>query len=97
MIKQRLMKAGITEDIDVLAKKQIAEKNIEVKENLQKIKELPELIKEIKAVMRILLKEKKIDNSGIKTILNNHEIESPDNITDIETAKEILKELNAKK
>ena len=97
MIKQRLVKAGITEDIDSIAKKQEAEKSIEVKESLQKIKELPELIKEIKKLMKELITTKKIDNAGVVAILRTNSLETPDSIVDVETAKVILEALNEKK
>jgi hypothetical protein len=90
MVKQRLVKAGIKDDVDELAVKQEKEKEAEVKSSLEKMRELPTTIKGIKTIMKQGLKDKKLDNNSILSALGKYELKSPDDIPDVETAKKIL-------
>ena len=87
---EELSKDGVVKDIDELEKSQKKEKDALVKESLVKTVELPNLIKEIKSIMKSKLKSNKIDNAFIVETLKVHEINNPDEIGSIETAKNII-------
>jgi hypothetical protein len=94
MIGQRLVKHGIKDDIDELAKKQEKEKEKEVKATLEKIKEIPALVKDIKKLMKKGIDDGKLENSTIRKLLADYNLTSPDEIAETEVAKRMIKDLN---
>ncbi len=93
-IEKEIRKDNADVDIDKLATEQKKQRDERIKETLEKVRELPEVIKDIKQTMKKGLKDKKLDNSIILSVLSKYDVKSPDDISDIETAKNILDDLN---
>jgi hypothetical protein len=81
-------------DIEEMTKEQAKQFEEQAKKNIEKMLSLPEVIKDIKSVIKKLLKEKKIDTAGIMNVLSNYNINEPNDIDDLLTANDLLKELN---
>jgi hypothetical protein len=91
-IQKELEKSGDKVNIAKLEKEQKKEKDNKIKEELLK-RDLPKTIKQIIELMKVKRDEGKIDNAYIKDLLMKYELDSPNDITDIQIAKNILKEL----
>lgn len=93
-IEKEVRKDNANVDMDKLAADQKVQREEKVKKTLEKVRELPEMIKEIKSTMKKGLKDKKLDNTKILELLGKYEVKTPDDIANIETAKTILEDLN---
>jgi ferritin-like metal-binding protein YciE len=93
-IEKEVRKDNADVDMDKLAADQKKQKDDKVKETLGKVRELPEIVKDIKKTMKSGLKDGKLDNAKIVALLGKHEIKAPDEITTVDSAKKILEDLN---
>jgi len=93
-ILKEITKNGVDVDVNELEQQQKVEKDTLVKENLVKSVELPNLIREIKKMMKQKLKDKVIDSALTLQILSTFNLSNPDDIQDVETAKKVLEEFH---
>lgn len=91
-IEKEIHKSDDSIDVSKLEAQQKVEKDVLVKENLKVSVELPNIIKEIKAVIKEKLKAKTINNNHILSVLSTFNVSSPDEIKDSDTANIMLEE-----
>lgn len=91
-ITEEISKGNKDVDIDKLEEEQKNQKDVMVAENLLKNRELPNIIKEIKKIMKDKLKSKVIDSAFIINTLSNNGFNTPDEIDNPIIAKKILEE-----
>jgi hypothetical protein len=94
---ENAVKASTLKPIDLqqVTEEQTAQFEQDADKNIKMMLTLPNIIKDIKSIIKTKLKDKSIDNSVIMNILSKYSIDSPNEIEDIDVANLVLNDFNA--